>query len=715
MYTTKKTTWLWILFIGILLSPNYLLSEEIRLCLTMIVKNEEKIIERCLDSVKEIVDCVSICDTGSTDNTVKVIEEYLKTNKIPGKVHSHDWKNFGHNRTLSVQAAQKTLEELGFPLSSTYLLLIDADMMLEKDPSFNKDSLQSDSYLVVQKNNFQSYYNTRLVLASLPWECVGVTHEYWSCKKPSKEGKLQTLHIDDRNDGGCKADKFERDIRLLTQGLKDEPDNVRYMFYLAQSYKCIKNYDEAIKWYKMRVEKGGWKEEVWYSKLMIGQCYEDMGQWDQALPVYLDAYQFNPERAESLQQISTHYRTQGQYHLAYSFAKLGSPIPYPSNQVLFISDPVYNYLFDQDISISAFYTPFKDEGYAATNRLILKKNVPSDIKELAYRNMLFYVDDLKNAKYQPIEIDLPYIREGFAGRYNPMNPSIKKTEAGYDVVCRTVNYVQIGAKHFKSLDLLDESNTVNTRNFLVKYDRDFNLLSQQEIVENLPRERKRTYNIDGLEDCRIFDLNDSTWFTCTTWNINPNGKPQVSLCKLSDKSSDSVVNVERLIPLVPPDLNRCEKNWLPFVKDNEFHVIYSYDPMIIYKPKILEGTGACIGIVNDQQKTLHDIPKNDFTRFSGSAPPIEFDNGYLSLVHETVFTEEQRNYMHRFVFFDKDFKIQKVSKPFIFFHKGIEYCCGMAVDHSTTKLVMGIGVEDREAYLGTVDLDTVRSMLEALP
>ena len=80
------------------------------LCLSMIVKNESRIIERCLDSTKNLVDCISICDTGSTDNTVEIIEDYLKKNNIPGKVHHHTWKNFGHNRTLSAHAAQADIK-----------------------------------------------------------------------------------------------------------------------------------------------------------------------------------------------------------------------------------------------------------------------------------------------------------------------------------------------------------------------------------------------------------------------------------------------------------------------------------------------------------------------------------------------------------------------------------------------------------------------------
>ncbi len=705
----KAALFLALAVLSILLFPNSLMGERAKICLTMIVKNEEKIIERCLDSAKDCVDFISICDTGSDDHTVQTIEQYLQKTGIPGKVHRHKWKNFGHNRTRSVQAAQKTLDELGFPLENTYLLLLDADMMLTKDPAFNKDTLQEDSYLVSQNNHDYSYYNTRLIRASLPWHCVGVTHEYWSCKVPFHESKLQTLSIDDRDDGGCKADKFERDVKLLTQGLQEEPENVRYMFYLAQANKGLKNYDDSIKWYKARIEKGGWNEEVWYSKFMMGQCYEEKDQWDQALLSYLDAYQFNPDRAEPLQQISTHYRVKEQYNLAFLFAKQGSRIPYPHEQILFISNPVYDYLFDQDLSIAAYYTPYKEEGFAATNRLVLKKNIPYYIKEQSYKNMLFYVQNLKNAKYQPIEIDLPLIREGFAAHFNPMNPSIRKTKKGYDVICRTVNYMQIGAKHFKSLDLFDTTNTVKTRNFLIQYDRDFNVLSQKEIIEELPRERKRFLNVEGLEDCRLFAFKNSTWFTCTTLDTNPTGQPQVSLCRLADERAGPIINVEGLFPLFGPDPYRCEKNWLPFIKDNALHLIYSFDPFIIYKPNI-----EMDSFMNREIMAHYEEPKHDFSRFSGSAPPIKFDNGYLLLVHETVYNE-QRNYMHRFIYLDENFNLKQISKPFTFLHHGVEYCCGMTKDHSATKLIMSIGIEDREAYLCTVDLDTVRSLLEPLP
>ena len=357
-----------------------------KICLTMIVKNESHVIERCLNSVKDIVDCISICDTGSTDHTVEMIEQFMKKHQIPGKVHHHPWKNFGHNRTLSAGMARYTLQELHFPLTDTYLLLLDADMVLEVEPTFKKDDLLVDSYSILQKNNDLSYYNTRLVRVSFPWECVGVTHEYWSCKFENRTERLHTLKIKDCEDGGCKSDKFTRDLKLLTDGLKEDPDNERYLFYLAQTEKCLNHFDEAIKWYKKRIAAGGWKEEVWYSKLMIGEIYEGMGFWDHALHWYLDAYQVSPERAEPLQKIATHYIFNGQNDLAYLFAKQGKSIPYPSSHSLFISHQVYDYQFDEEIAVAAYYTPIaKEEGFEAADRLVLKRDIPNHVKEQTYK------------------------------------------------------------------------------------------------------------------------------------------------------------------------------------------------------------------------------------------------------------------------------------------------------------------------------------------
>ena len=179
-----------------------------------------------------------------------------------------------------------------------------------------------------------------------------------------------------------------------------------------------------------------------------------------------------------------------------------------------------------------------------------------------------------------------------------------------------------------------------------------------------------------------------------------------SLCKVASQPGTSgTLAVEKLVPLKGPETSTCEKNWLPFVKDNTLYTIYGYDPFIILK--VDRETGNCT-------TALKEEPKHDFTSFRGSASPMPFDEGYLLLIHEVIFTD-QRNYLHRFVYLDKDLHITKVSKPFMFFHKGIEYCCGMTTDHSGKKCILSVGLEDHQAFLALVDLDHIRTLLDPLP
>jgi anhydro-N-acetylmuramic acid kinase len=85
----------------------------------MIVKNESKIIERLLNSVLPIIDSVCICDTGSNDNTVALIESFMKNNNLKGEVFSEPFRNCGYNRNIALKRAD---------VWGDYALLLDADM-----------------------------------------------------------------------------------------------------------------------------------------------------------------------------------------------------------------------------------------------------------------------------------------------------------------------------------------------------------------------------------------------------------------------------------------------------------------------------------------------------------------------------------------------------------------------------------------------------------
>src|SRR5476651_1672927 len=66
------------------------------ICLNMIVKNESQVIEKCLASVKPLIDYWVIVDTGSDDDTKEKIKAFMQG--IPGELHEKPWVNFAHNR-----------------------------------------------------------------------------------------------------------------------------------------------------------------------------------------------------------------------------------------------------------------------------------------------------------------------------------------------------------------------------------------------------------------------------------------------------------------------------------------------------------------------------------------------------------------------------------------------------------------------------------------
>lgn len=476
------------------------------------------------------------------------------------------------------------------------------------------------------------------------------------------------------------------ETEFYLESLKIQPENTDYMFRLAESYHSAHQYADAIHWYQLRLKKGGSRDDLWTSKYQLAQCYEKMGDWQNALYWYLDTYQTDPGRADPLLNAAVHYRVFGENDLAYIFAKHGSRI-----------GSSHNYRFDEELSIVSFYTRFKEEGYKAASDLLLRKDVPWYIKSQAYQNILYYTQNLKNAHFIPIKIDLPLITEKSDEEYHPMNPSILRTEEGYQIICRSVNYTQKGAKEFATID---PDGYYKTRNFLVTYNQDFQLLSQKEITENLVRQRLPSFVL-GLEDARIFLFQGSYWFTCTTRDNTEDGTPQISVCKIGHDGC-----VEKMTLLRGPDPLRCEKNWLPFVKDGIFHVIYSYDPFIIYQPDV--ETGEC-------KLDLSYEPTADFTSFRGSAGPIPFQDGYLVLIHEvTHFPDQSRCYLHRFLYLDHRFFIKQISKPFTFLHQGVEICASMTLNHEGTHLILAIGIEDNKAYLCTVDIKTVNSYLVPL-
>ena len=362
-------------------------EEKKTICLNMIVKNETKVITRCLASVKPIIDYWVIVDTGSTDGTQNLIKEYMKD--IPGELHERPWKNFEHNRNEALEFAHEKAD---------YLLIMDADDRLEYNASFSLPSLTQDAYLFWIKFGGMSYQRYQLISSKLPWKWEGVLHEALTCAVQPSSATLDGITYVVSCDGARTQDpnKFRKDAAVLEAALKEQPDNTRYTFYLAQSYRDAGEYEKSIAWYQKRVEQGGWDQEVFWSVLQIGLCQKALGKPDDiVIDSLLAAYRRRPHRPEPVYYLAEIYRHQGHYELAYSLIKLREVAPKPATKdILFYQDWCEEYGIPFELSISSYYVGKYQESLDLCDTLLAMKDLPNAIREQTVKNRRFSVAKL---------------------------------------------------------------------------------------------------------------------------------------------------------------------------------------------------------------------------------------------------------------------------------------------------------------------------------
>ena len=358
------------------------------ICLNMIVKNEKPVITRCLASVKPMIDYWVIFDTGSTDGTQDVIREFMKD--VPGELHESPWKNFEHNRNEALEAARGKAD---------YVLIMDADDHLEFAPTFKLPDMTLGSYRMWIKYGGTSYQRHHVINMSLPWKWVGVLHEVLTCDAQYSSEVMDGVKIIVGTDGARSRDpkKFEKDAAVLEEALQKEPDNTRYMFYLAQSYRDAGLYEKAIEWYLKRVAKGGWDEEVYWSMVQIGLMEQTLQRPDDVvLDSLLNAYRRRPHRPEAVFYLAQVYRGQQRYDLAYTLLKLWQIMPKPvASDVLFVQEWMMDYGLLFEFSISSYYVGQYQESLDACDLLLGNPDLPKELRDQTIVNRKFPLQKLE--------------------------------------------------------------------------------------------------------------------------------------------------------------------------------------------------------------------------------------------------------------------------------------------------------------------------------
>jgi glycosyltransferase involved in cell wall biosynthesis len=315
----------------------------------MIVKNESHVIKRCLESVRPYIDHWIIVDTGSTDGTQEVIRSYFKD--VPGTLHEREWKDFAHNRSEALSLARNCAD---------YSMIIDADDYMTPLPSSGMPELIEDCYMFNIVDVGLRYPRIQLVSNKLEWFYRGVLHEFITSKEKHNIAHLPWEMI--RNHDGARRNDpttYVKDAQIFLKALEFEDDKflrTRYTFYLAQSFRDCKQYNDAIKYYQMRSEMGGWQEEVFYSLYQIGKIKEHLGlPDDEILAAYEMATNSYPSRVEAIHAASRYCRIKKKYKQGYEIAIRGLGKTY-QNGSLFGEPFVYQVGLLDEFAVNAYWT-----------------------------------------------------------------------------------------------------------------------------------------------------------------------------------------------------------------------------------------------------------------------------------------------------------------------------------------------------------------------
>lgn len=268
--------------------------------LCMIVKDEEDVIARCLDCVKDIMDEIIIVDTGSTDRTKEIVSKYTD------QVYDFKWiDDFSAARNYAFSKATKD-----------YIMWLDADdVMLEVDQKQLKElkqTLDSRPDIVMLKYNVAfdehgnptfSYNRERLLKRSVGYKWEGVVHE---CITPT--GNIEYSPIAITHLKGKKSDP-QRNIKIFeTLHNKGEDLGPRQQFYFARELYYVGRYKEAEELFLKFLDEGkGWIENNISACIDLAHCYNALNMEEKGLMTLFRSFIYGPPRAEICCEIGSYF------------------------------------------------------------------------------------------------------------------------------------------------------------------------------------------------------------------------------------------------------------------------------------------------------------------------------------------------------------------------------------------------------------------------
>ena len=296
--------------------------------LCMIAKNEEKHLEQCLESVKNVVDEIIVIDTGSTDKTKEIAK------KFGAKIIDFKWvDDFSAARNESLKHASKD-----------WILVLDADEVLDDEGCKAIKELvedeEADAFLFLQKNYtnessirgfvdeehkkgdkvYLGWYGSfiaRLFRNNKGYKFEGIVHELVEPFVERNKGNIKATNIQVHHYGNADPNDVKKKrqfyLELCKKKINANPNSGSYC-ELGVLYKENSNFDEAANAFKKSIELNPKNSMAFYE---LGIVYEKQDNYDDAVMNYTESLKIK-EDSEAFQNLGVCYLKKGMFKESYT-------------------------------------------------------------------------------------------------------------------------------------------------------------------------------------------------------------------------------------------------------------------------------------------------------------------------------------------------------------------------------------------------------------
>ena len=300
-----------------------------------------------------------------------------------------------------------------------------------------------------------------------------------------------------------------------------------------------------------------------------------------------------------------------------------------------------------------------------------------------------------------------------------MNPSIFNDNGVLRGIIRGVNYTfyHSEAKLFLHpwgpLTYLHPENDLHLRttNYYCEFDADLQITRLNKIDMSFGDTYEPKWEFVGLEDARIFRWDGKLYISGVRRDTTTNGEGRMELSEI-EVGPDTVKEISRF--RIPPPLNPtsyCEKNWMPILS-MPYHYVKWCAPTEIVKVDPIKQTSEQVLLAETSDLIRRDL--------RGGSQVIDIGDRYLTLTHEVdLFKSDVGRkdavYHHRFILWDKNWRMIRTSREFSFMDAHVEFAIGMTRANSDNGILITFGFQDNAAYVLQTSIKTILDFVNSEP